>query len=242
MKLVLQFLDFSTIYTELNMFQPLEIKLATAICRKPLRISLFFTHPPLPLCSSLTGGVSYFFSPSPLCSRPRPRRQNGGATSLAGSEAPRLPALGQRLAWRHKVAPSSPFPPLAGQPTGAGPGRPQLQLPGHGGAPVSAIPALPLHRDQCKEHPHPPRNMLKQVATPRSGRTQGPRGGAMVLRRTAAQAMFLPKPRRPSPTLEPRSTTSPRIARNKTHLGLIPLLQQGSPEGVGGGAQNPVTV
>jgi hypothetical protein len=116
MKLVLQFLDFSTIYTELNMFQPLEIKLATAICRKPLRISLFFTHPPLPLCSSLTGGVSCFFSPSPLCSRPRPRCQNGGATSLAGGEAPRLPALGQRLAWRLKVAPSSPFPPSQGSP------------------------------------------------------------------------------------------------------------------------------
>jgi hypothetical protein len=98
-------------YTELIMFQPLERTLTTAFCRKPLENSLLSTHPPLPLYFSLTGGVSCFFSSSPLCPRPRPRCQDGGATSLAGGKAPRLPALGQRPAWRPKVTSSSPIPP-----------------------------------------------------------------------------------------------------------------------------------
>jgi hypothetical protein len=53
----------------------------------------------------------------------------------------------------------------------------------------------------------------------------------MIPWRTAAQAVFLSKPRHPNPNYRSRSTTSPRITGNTTHPGLILLLQQGSPEG-----------
>jgi hypothetical protein len=149
-------------------------------------------------------GSLYFFSP-PLFAHGHGRDARAAAPqALPATRLPGSQPWVNGLPGDPKVTPCSLFP-LAGQPIGGGLGRPQLQLLGHGGVPVPATPEPPRRWDQHKKHPHPLRNALKQEAMPRSGRTQGPRGGAMVLRRTAAQAAFLPKLRRPNPTMSPEA-------------------------------------
>jgi hypothetical protein len=117
MKLVLQFFDFSTIYTELNIFQPLERTLTTAFCGKPPRNSLFLTHPSLTLCFSLIGGASCFFSPSPLFySRPQAERRGSAVACPRRRSCPGQGSATRRSLAR-RPAQGIPTPPLFPNPS-----------------------------------------------------------------------------------------------------------------------------
>jgi hypothetical protein len=226
------------------MFQPFERNLTIAICRNPPPPGTSFSLSPLNIHPSLSALFLQVGPPLLLL----PPFAHGHGRDVRAAAPLALPAVrppGSQpwvygLPGDPKQLPALLFP-LPPQPNDAGSGRPQLQPLGHDGDHVPVTPAPPRRWDQHKEHPHPLRNTLKQEATPRSGRTQGPHSGAMVLRRTASQAAFLPKLQRSKPTHGFRSTTSPQTTGNIAHPGLNSLLRQGSPEGIDGGAQNRAT-
>jgi hypothetical protein len=98
------------------MFQPLERTLTTAFCRKPLRNSLFpYTSTPPSLIFSYTWGLLLLLPlpPLPTAKAETPERRRHRLGRRRGCSAA---SLGSRLAWRHKVTPSSPFPPSQGSP------------------------------------------------------------------------------------------------------------------------------
>jgi hypothetical protein len=188
------------------------------------------THLSLPLYFSLTGGASCFFSPSPSlltakAETPGWRRHRPGRRR--DSSAPNLLS---RLAWRLKVVPSSPFstsqssPPAQDLAAPAAAARSQRRphscdpRASQPSGPAQAASTSPLERAQASGY-------APQRPDPRSPRWRhgtAAHGGA---------AVFLSKPRHPNPNYKSRSTKSPRITGNTAHPGLIPLLQQGSPEG-----------
>jgi hypothetical protein len=98
------------------------------------------------------------------------------------------------------------FFPLTERSTGAGPGRPQPQRLGHGGAPVPATLGFPSHREQHRQHPRRLQNVPEQAAKRRSGWTHGPRrGAATVPWRAAVRPRSCPSHGVPTRTISPEA-------------------------------------